>query len=237
MTDMKKFSLTDYAQILDAAKQKFEFVFYDDYQNKSNFILWRHDVDCSPESALRLAKLEKTKGVKSTYFIWLHSSYYHFYEKENYDAFVEIASMGHDLGLHFDSRFYLNEIDMFEKNLLSEKIFLENFFEVRIKAFSFHNPTQKILSVYNKDICEMTNTYNSFLFSDVKYVSDSRGRKDSEQIINEIGASDCLKAQVLTHPVFWSNEQLDCEQKISRCVNNRAEKVLMVRRKALEQII
>lgn len=60
------------------------------------FVIIRHDIDRSPENALKIARLEKR--------LMISSSYYFRAGKKSYDEFVikEIARMGHEIGYHYE---------------------------------------------------------------------------------------------------------------------------------------
>ena len=66
-------------------------------------------MDFSPERALELATIEHEMGVKSTYFLLMHSPFYNLFEKQNFEMFCKIRELGHDLALHFDFAFYESE--------------------------------------------------------------------------------------------------------------------------------
>jgi hypothetical protein len=60
----------------------------------------RHDVDSRLDSALVLARRERDRGVRATYFI-LHTADY--WERPDLvDRLRELAGMGHEIGLHHD---------------------------------------------------------------------------------------------------------------------------------------
>src|SRR5437016_143830 len=76
-------------------------------------VLWRHDIDVSPNRALRLAEIERERGLRATYFFLLHSNFYNCLESATRDIMRGIAGRSHDIGLHFEAAFY-PEIDGLE---------------------------------------------------------------------------------------------------------------------------
>ena len=93
MTDIKslakRYNFSDFTEkhyitLIKLAKKKYLF---EPFTTKTEepHVLWRHDVDSSVHRALKLAKIEKKLGVKSTYFLRLHSEWYNLFEKEVYD--------------------------------------------------------------------------------------------------------------------------------------------------------
>ena len=94
------FTEKHYVTLIKLAKKKYLF---EPFTTKTDepHVLWRHDIDSSVHRALKLAKIEKKLGVKSTYFLRLHSEWYNLFEKEVYDKINDIIKLGHYIGLHF----------------------------------------------------------------------------------------------------------------------------------------
>lgn len=74
------FTLSNYRSLLSLALTKYEFrLFNQEYLHKS--ILLRHDLEFSVPIALRMAEIEAELGIRSTYFVQLHSEFYNMLEK------------------------------------------------------------------------------------------------------------------------------------------------------------
>ena len=139
--DYRDFTERHYMDILQKAKERYRFAFFGDAGDDPH-VLWRHDLDASVHRALRLAEIEKDCGVHGTYFVRLHSEFYNLLEGAVYDRIRGIIKMGHRLGLHFEGEFYggISDAAELERLMLREKKLLEDWFGVRVGAFSFHNP-------------------------------------------------------------------------------------------------
>ncbi len=89
--------------------------------------------------ALRLAQLEHQAGVVSTYFIYPHSLFYNLLSRSIVDMVKEISKLGHDIGLHFDPKFYkiLTLKLIILKIISTEKGLVETFIDISPKAISF----------------------------------------------------------------------------------------------------
>ncbi len=80
-----------------------------------NILIMRHDVDRSPAKALRMAKLEYSLGIKTTYY----------FRKSGFarqDIIKAIAELGHEIGYHYETLDkargdHLKAIQTFEKEL------------------------------------------------------------------------------------------------------------------------
>lgn len=221
------FTLRAYkANIQNLLDRGYEFSFFDTFNRNSKFVLWRHDIDFAPQRALELARLEKECGVRSTYFIQPHSRFYHFLERDIHHIFMEIKSMGHQLGLHFDISFY-DEVDEnnIEELLATEKLIIDSYFKTNIQVFSFHNPTKFTLNWKKWECAGMINTYAEWIQSNVSYGSDSNGIW-RHQSFNDLLASNPEKIQFLTHPVWWTKEITSPKERVISVIEGRAKENL-----------
>jgi hypothetical protein len=115
------FSIESYINYINLISKKgFSFLRYDEYflQNNLNIkiCLIRHDVDRKPYNALRMARIENSLGVKSTYYFRTKP---HTLKKK---LIKEISSLGHEIGYHYESLSDTNgniieAINDFKKNL------------------------------------------------------------------------------------------------------------------------
>lgn len=226
MHDWSDFTEESYIKLLKLAKQFYKFVSYNDDLDDDNIVLWRHDVDFSVHRGLRLAEIENSLGVHSTFFLLLSSSSYNLFEKNIRERVKKIIDLGHNIGLHFDPSLYSKD-DFYDK-LAWEKRILEEMFEVEVKCFSFHNPdVGGCLSIDAMRIAGMVNAYSGYLKNNFKYCSDSNGywRFDSiESILLKDGKYPRL--QILTHPEWWTQEAIPPRQRIQRCINGRRDNAI-----------
>ena len=91
------FTIKKYKELISALKDAgYEFVTYAEYcegLRADKLVVMRHDVDRSVERARRLAEVENEMGVKVSYY---------FREKFIGDDVVCIASLGHEVGYHYE---------------------------------------------------------------------------------------------------------------------------------------
>jgi hypothetical protein len=67
----RDFTLEKYSELLDAIKKGYSTATVEQFlkgEYKEPVIILRHDVDKFPPRAVRMAKLEKSKGISSTYY-------------------------------------------------------------------------------------------------------------------------------------------------------------------------
>ena len=216
------FTTKHYRELIKKTKERYKFSFYHDFNKNEKFVLWRHDIDFSPQRALRCAQIEKEEGVMSTYYLHIHSEFYNLLEKKTFDIIKEIISLGHDIGVHFDTHFYNVK---FEKdiinNLEQEKVLLKMLFNVNVKSFSFHNTNDFILNCQEWQYAGLINCYSKYFQKEVTYCSDSNGYwrfKRMMDVINESHSS----LHLLTHCEWWTEEVMSPWEKIQRAINGRA---------------
>lgn len=66
-------------------------------EKKKNVIILRHDVDRNPNNALKMAKIEASLGIESTYYFRILPDIF------IVDIIKEIASLGHEIGYHYET--------------------------------------------------------------------------------------------------------------------------------------
>ena len=62
------------------------------------FVLLKHDVECFPSKALRLAEIENSYGIKGSFYIHAHL----LNKGNNLEVLNQIRKMGHEVSYHYD---------------------------------------------------------------------------------------------------------------------------------------
>lgn len=229
MNIISKYNLADittghYIKMLRLARRKYKFCTYSNYDPKEKFIIWRHDVDAALENAAMLAEIEAKEKIRAIYFVLLHSDIYNLFDKRESDFLKKIISLGHEVGLHFDTGYYeIHSEKELTKRLREEKIFVESIFKIRLKAFSFHNPTPYYLKFDKLKYAGMVNTYASYFRNKVGYCSDSNGHWRNQRLEDVLKRGSFERLQVLTHPLHWQSATGYPKHKVWRSISNRAD--------------
>ncbi len=192
-------------------------------------VLWRHDIDVSPNRALRFAEVENAAGVKATYFFLLHSEFYSCLEQSIRAVMRRIAALGHYVGLHFDVAFYDDIIDLpsLERRIEFEADVVADLAESRPVAVSFHNPTPQQLERYDQPrLAGLVNAYGRPLRTGYHYVSDSNGYWRFHRLHDVLIARANPALHVLTHPEWWTPESRSPRDRIVRAIEGRAARGL-----------
>ncbi|MGD8228152.1 MAG: hypothetical protein PVH82_04975 [Desulfobacteraceae bacterium] len=97
----KDFSLAIYENLVGSIKRSgFKILTLREYfsqrPNQQAFVILRHDVDRRPENALRMALLESSFGIQSTYYFRV--------QRRNFQKEIieEVHELGHEIGYHYE---------------------------------------------------------------------------------------------------------------------------------------
>ena len=199
------FTYKDYQALIGLLRENgYAFSSYVNYPGKGKCVILRHDIDYSLEQAVKLARIEKDLGVRSTYFVLLSSDFYNPASSSSYRYLHEILDLGHDIGLHFDETAYSYERFGMEYFIRKEARILSDLIDVNINSFSLHRPNHFSLETEIR-IPGLINSYGEEFFHGFKYLSDSRRRwREPVEEIIEKGVFE--KLHILTH-AFWYHEE------------------------------
>jgi hypothetical protein len=223
------FSAENYRQLIRFISMNYSSIFFDEYisDNQNKLVLLRHDIDISLTDSLNLAKIEYDFGMKSTFFVNMHSDFYNFFEKESISYLKEILKLGHSIGIHFDATFWdLQDEEQLVKNLVFEKLVIDKALEIKTNVFSFHNPNEFTLSFKKDKYAGILNAYSDRFMNDFKYCSDSNGYWRHERMFDVVESLDYDRLQLLTHPGWWTNEIKNPREKIYATIYKRAQLTL-----------
>lgn len=222
------FTLTNYERMIALAIEKgFTFVSYtDDFLDNRKDILWRHDVEFEPDVALKMAEIEHRHGVKANYFFQIHSPFYNIFDKHYTDVFHRIHSIGHVVGLHFDSHYYgiENEFQL-NKYIELDKNYFESVLGVKIDIFSFHNTTPFTHSCLAPIYGGLINVYSSHFKKKFNYCSDSLGYWRFDRLEDVLNDNNIQHLQVLIHDANWTEEVLSPRKRVHKFAYDKAKRI------------
>ena len=176
------------------------------------FLLVRHDVEYSPQRALRLARFEHEHlSLKSSYFFQIRNNTYNLLSDVNLGIVKEITEMGHNIGLHVHTGLWSGrDLSSFVKKEIN---LMESATGLSIDRFSYHRPKISMLSKPLR-IEGKINAYDPLYFHffesnlpktpPVTYISDSNHRwKFGHPLDLKFGVN---KVHLLTHPFSWTED-------------------------------
>lgn len=219
------FTLENYKRLLEIAKNKYSFKRFIEANSQDKFILWRHDIDFCVHTALKMAQIDAEFNVHSTFFVLLTSEFYNVFAKDIKAALLKILALGHDVGLHFDASCYdiRNDEDLTLK-LQNEKKLIDDLLDYNISVFSFHNPTEATTQFNKLYYANMVNTYAEYFQKEVAYCSDSNGYWRFNRLEDVLNREVDNRLQVLTHPIWWTEEAMSPRNKVTRSIEMNAKR-------------
>lgn len=180
---------------------------------KKNLLL-RHDIDFSVEDAYEIAQIEKSMGLKSTFFFMVSSNMYNLFSFKNIKTIKKIFRMGHKISLHFDPTVYHSL-----KEFVKEKDSFEKFFDVKIDIISIHRPGI-FLNKKNYKILGIKNSYNDIYTNDMEYISDSGGKDVFPKLKKYLAEQNTKGLQLLIHPIWWTSKNSSQTKTLNKWRNN-----------------
>ena len=226
MIENCSFSLEHYFEVLISLKKEFTIGTVGDYEKlrkSKKFLMLRHDVDFSLDYALRLAKEEIKNEIRSTYFILIHGEYYNPFDKKNRKIIKEISSLGHEIGLHYDTSFFSESSKKEIESIRNEIEVLEMITEKKITSVSQHIPSETRGIFTNLRDNGLIDSRDPEITKQVKYISDSGHYWREGCMCKHIKNFDRL--QILTHPIWWVNNSDTREKALSEFEINENEKI------------
>jgi hypothetical protein len=209
-----KFTPEHYKECIKLGKELgFNFYTMHDYlkdKPKDKFIVMRHDVDLSLKHALRMAEIENSLDVKSTYFIRA-SKFLNPFSEKNAKIIKKISDMEHEIGLHYDSD--VINIDDFKSFLLNLKKILEDVTGKKVYGASLHKikksgikEIEKLNFVedFLKELDLEYDAYSDIFLKKIKYISDSSYRWKEGCMCSHLKKEN--KLYILTHPIWWFSD-------------------------------
>ena len=199
---MRDFTIKAYTQLINVLQNKdFCFQTFERFimSPEKKALIMRHDVDRLPGNALKIAELEESLGVRGSYYFRVGKQSF------NKEIIERIASMGHEIGYHYEnlsavarrkgfrkfkiqnSKFKIE--DMHELVILDFEKNLKKFREiVPVKTICMHgSPTSKydsrdIWGTYDyRDFGIIGEPYFDIDFSKVLYLTDTGRRWDGDK--------------------------------------------------------
>lgn len=221
------FTRENYSRLIELAKRQYVFKRFTDYAPHERFALWRHDVDFSPQAAVRLAEREARAGVPATYFVSLHSEFYNLLERDVTESIRELIRLGHDVGLHFDPDYdQVRDTATLVSGLARERRILDDLLGRPTAVFSFHNPTAQTRAWDAAEYDGMINAAAAYFYTDVGFCSDSNGYWRDRRLEDVLTQATDQRLQVLTHPEMWQDTPMSPRQRVQRCIDGRAHRTI-----------
>lgn len=172
-------------------------------------IYLRHDIDYSPNLALKMARLENRIGFAATYFILPDCFYYNPFNPENIEIIKQIRSLGHAVGLHFDHKSAEQSGRTVKEEIKIQLEMCRRYFPIDDVASAHRPPAgfagrdfdlgQGIINAYGPVFCDLDRREGNRAV----YFSDSACNWREGCVCGILEAGKYQNIQLLIHPVWW----------------------------------
>lgn len=205
------FTEDQYRRLLDAIQQGgYQSIGFQQDTGEDSVIFLRHDVDQRVDRAERLSDIEAVRDMQATYFFLIRSPLYSVLEPEVLQNIRSIAERGHWIGLHCDVERMTDTMpstNSFDENVRREvDLFFRMIGNKGPRLVSFHNPEQHLLNRQPPEDRYISAYDDRFMLPETKYISESNAHWREGDPYERIKNQAWPRLQLLTHPVFWSNE-------------------------------
>ena len=172
------------------------------------FVLLRHDVEYLPSAALRMAEDEAARGISGTYFLLLNTRYYNLLAPEHASFAQRLATLGHDIGLHYDVNFFTAfPREQWDRLLKLQVKLLSEISGTEVRAIAMHQPALNGADPF----AHTSELINASSVRDVTYISDScRAWRDSAWTMFA-SRNFPPRLQLALHPINWAERDRDRE--------------------------
>ncbi len=232
---MTQFTHAEYLDLLTTVRESGRpAVSFRDIPAVGGYAILRHDIDFSLDSAVEMAHLDRRAGATSTFFILMTAPYYNPLSDAGVRAIREIASLGHECGLHYDcAGFELLSPQQRIKRVQSLAGALEDVTGAPIRAIAQHKPAR---SPVRQEFPSYRNAYADAYFKDIAYISDSRRMFRTPDVAEFLRQN--ARVQALFHPVWWrANPMTRSEifEAVKREISSSAEAMLQLEERSINQ--
>ncbi len=183
------------------------------------FFILRHDVDLTPESALRMAEFERARGTRATYFLLLSGRFYNLQAPEYSRLPARLVELGHEVGLHYNVNALVAPGGM-ERALRAQADLLSLLAGTEVHAIAMHNPSSSGADPFRQS-AGFLNAYGDRFAREIGYLSDSCGAWRDQAVTALSGTAGPARLQLLIHPFFWGERHADRWQRLDEFVEQR----------------
>ncbi len=193
--------------------------------------LLRHDIDLDLVPAVRLARLEKSLGVQSTFFVMMTNEFYNPCAIPERRLLRELVADGFEVALHCDPTVYGNcSPSELQSAAAHEAEALSRVTGVAVQSLSLHNPAVSgVFTLFEG----FHNAYDPAYFSADQYISDSYMQASFTR--NEpyafVSRGRVRLVQILLHPCQFNERELSFAEILdqhNRRLQSRKEEVFAV---------
>lgn len=224
--ELKSFTLQSYVKLLKYLIQIYKIVPVCEIpKDDIPYLILRHDIDNSLSAALKMARIERDLGIKSTYFVLFSSRFYNVLEGNNVFTLKQISKLGHEVGLHYDVSRYQSYGKNLKQTFKIEIRLLEHLIGRKVYSISRHNPSGKdpfaiIKGIINADDPRLRDMY-------VYEGCRAWTLRNLCKLLNY----PPKRCQLLIHPGNWQEDKIDRYALLERHFKNLEKENLQYKKR------
>lgn len=169
--------------------------------------------------------IEKSLGIRSTYFVLLSTPFYNIQEEKNIRILKEISRLDHEIGLHYDPSRCRNSARKATEILDCEISRLETLLGKKVYSIARHGP-------WDRDpfasIRGYINANHPYYRSDL-FVHDSCRAWTPLSGLFRLLHNPPRRARLLVHPDNWQDDKISREQLLERFFQRSEKEVVDLR--------
>jgi hypothetical protein len=218
ISELQGFTLESYAKLVRYLRQVYKITPFCCVQRQNDpLLILRHDIDFSPKASIRMAQIEQSLGIRSTYFVLLSSPFYNLRERDNAQILKQISRLGHEIGLHYSPSEFRSYGRKESKTLSIQVEMLEHLLQRKVYSIARHGGWDRDPFAATHDYI---NAYHPYFRGDL-YIHDScRAWTPLEGLVKLLNSPKPLnRVQLLTHPETWQDDKIDRETWLERFYN------------------
>ena len=173
----------------------------DEPDEPARVVYLRHDLDFLTNAALPFAHAEAELGFRATYYVLLTGPY-NVFAPENRDALIQLAELGHEVGLHYDVEAFARANTDERAELDAHLRTLESVVGRRVTTISTHNPSSGGDDPF-RTVPGLRHPHDPRDERELLYVSDSRRTWRDARLLACFDPSPPARVMFLTHPELW----------------------------------
>jgi hypothetical protein len=206
MDRLPRFSFADYRIMLDAFHSAgYQFGLIAEKEISHRTVYLRHDVDFFLDGWMSIPESEAAVGARATYYILV--GHYDLSSSRALNTMKRLVTLGHEIGLHYDTRRYPADADTARERMTAEIEVLQGITGRNIRTVTRHNVFLKAHEPAR--VAGLIDPYDPDYLSDMTYISDSVRSWRDYRLLECFGPVPPHQVVLLTHPESWLDGRIE----------------------------
>ena len=203
---LPRFSFDSYQTLLQSlSSEGYRFGLIADKNPSAPTVYLRHDIDFFLSDWMQIPELEAKAGAKATYYVLV--GHYELATPEAHETLKLLVDLGHEIGLHYDTRRYPAEPNAAQAQMKAEIDTLQAITGKPIRTITRHNVFLKAHEPTSLD--GLVDPFDMSYLQDMTYISDSVRSWRDETLLSCLDKAKPSQVVLLTHPESWLDGRIE----------------------------